>query len=234
MHDLQTPLAALSALAFGAVWAGLVGQVVKIARRGRRPPRFGRLLQSLHAGRFASWAWSGAAVLASDPITGWLLIGTRIPAVGLVALTFVQRTTPRPPARRIATTLCATTLAVGAIAWVVAFAVARWPEAARGIEIALTGLVLVCFAVQLLWALPRQIAAARRQPLGNLRWFQVGLAVSYGTMFGYAFVVRADWLQQVMIGIYGLAFLEQAALVFRIERGIRSRDASAAPPAASA
>jgi hypothetical protein len=41
-------------------------------------------------------------------------------------------------------------------------------------------------------------------------------------MFLYAFVVRADWIQRIMIGIYGLAFLEQVVLVFLIERGVRS------------
>jgi hypothetical protein len=219
----QTLLAALSALAFAGVWGGLASQVVKIARRGRQPPRFGALLQALHAGRFASWAWSGAAVLGSDPITGWLLLGTRIPAVALVALTFVQRTTPRPSAWVIVRTAGVATAIVGAVALAIAASATRWPEGSASIERALTVLVLVCFAVQLFWALPRQVLSAYRQPLGNLRWFQMALAVSYGTMFLYAFVVRADWIQRIMIGIYGLAFLEQVALVFLIERGIRSR-----------
>jgi hypothetical protein len=220
--DGQTILAALSALAFAGVWAGLGAQVLKIARRGRQPPRFSRLLQSLHAGRFASWAWSGAAVLGADPTTGWLLLATRIPAVGLVAVTFLQRTTPRPPALQITGTVGAATAIVGAVAWAIALSVERWPETSPGIERVLTGLVFVCFGVQLLWALPQQILAARRQPLGNLRWFQMALAVSYGSMFLYAFVVRADWIQRIMIGIYGLAFLEQVLLVFLIERGVRS------------
>jgi hypothetical protein len=219
----QTILAALCALAFAGVWAGLAGQIVKIARRGRQPPRFSRLLQSLHAGRFASWAWSGAAVLGVDPTTGWLLLATRIPAVGLVAVTFLQRTAPRPPALQILKALGVATAVVGAVAWAIALSVERWPEISPGIERVLTGLVLVCFGVQLLWALPQQILAARRHPLGNLRWFQLALAVSYGTMFLYAFVVRADWIQRIMIGIYGLAFLEQVALVFLIERGVRSQ-----------
>jgi hypothetical protein len=220
--DGQTILAALSALAFAGVWAGMGAQVLKIARRGRQPPRFSRLVQSLHAGRFASWAWSGAAVLGADPMTGWLLLATRIPAVGLVAVTFLQRTTPRPPALQITGTVGAATAIVGAVAWAIALSVERWPETSPGIERGLTGLVFVCFGVQLLWALPQQILAARRQPLGNLRWFQMALAVSYGSMFLYAFVVRADWIQRIMIGIYGLAFLEQVVLVFLIERGVRS------------
>jgi hypothetical protein len=218
----QTILAAASALAFAGVWAGLTTQVVKIARRGRQPPRFSRLLQALHAGRFAGWAWSGAAVLGTDPVTGWLLLGTRIPAVALVALTFVQRTTPRPSRWVIVRTAGIATAIVGAIAFAIAMATAT-PAMSAGIERALTLLLLVCFAVQLLWALPQQVLSAHRQPLGNLRWFQMALAVSYGTMFLYAFVVRADWMQRIMIGIYGLAFLEQLALVFLIERGIRSR-----------
>ena len=37
--DEQTILAALSALAFAGVWAGLGGQIVKIARRGRQQRR---------------------------------------------------------------------------------------------------------------------------------------------------------------------------------------------------
>lgn len=219
----QTILAAASALAFAGVWAGLAAQVVKIARRGRQPPRFSRLLQSLHAGRFAGWAWSGAAVLGTDPVTGWLLLGTRIPAVALVALTFVQRTTPRPSTWVIVRTASVATAIVGAVAFAIAISTGRWPGGSAAIERALTLLLLVCFAVQLLWALPRQVVSAHRQPLGNLRWFQMALAVSYGTMFLYAFVVRADWMQRIMIGIYGLAFLEQLALVFLIERGIRSR-----------
>ena len=223
MNELQPFLAALCGASFIAVWVGLATQVIKIARRGVRPPRFHPLLQALHGGRFAGWAWTGAAALAADPITAWLLIATRVPATGLVALTFLQRTTPRPSAGRVAAAGGGSIALVAGVAWVIA-AIGDERLDAR-IELALTVFVLTCFAAQLLWALPRQIAAARRQPLGNLRWFQLALLASYGTTLAYAFSVRAEWIQGIMLLVYGVAFVEQGMLVFFIERAMRAKRA---------
>ena len=226
--ELQPVLAALCGVSFLAVWAGLATQVVKIARRGVRPPQFHPLLQALHGGRFAGWAWTGAAALAADPITAWLLLATRVPATGLVALTFLQRTTPRPSAGRVAAAGGGSVAFVGVVAWGIAAAADQRPAVSPRIEVALTAFVLTCFAAQLLWALPRQIAAARRQPLGNLRWFQLALLSSYGTTFAYAFSVRAEWIQWIMLGVYGVAFVEQGMLVLFIERGMRAKRAGTA------
>ncbi len=228
MTDPQPLLAALCGAAFLAVWAGLATQVVKIVRRGVRPPRFHPVLQALHGGRFAGWAWTGAAAIASDPITAGLLLVTRLPAVGLVAVTFLQRTTPRPSAQRVGAAAGGSVAVVAAIAGAIASLDAGSGAAAR-IELALSAFVLACFAAQLLWALPIQILAARRQPLGNLRWFQLALLISYGTTLLYAFSVRAEWIQWTMTLVYGLAFVEQAVLVFFIERGMRARRAGAVP-----
>lgn len=230
MRELQPLLAVFCWLAFLGVWAGLATQILKIARRGVQPPRFHPLLQSLHLGRFAGWAWTGAAAVAVDPITAGLLISTRLPAVALVAMTFLQRSTPRPATGRVLTTVFASLGFVVGIGFAVFRAVDRYPAYTDAIEKGLSAFVLTCFAAQLLWALPRQIVSARRQPLGNLRWFQMALASSYGTTFLYAFAVRAEWIQWIMIGVYGIAFIEQALLVFFIERGIRARRASGEIP----
>ncbi len=229
MTDLQPLLAALCGAAFLAVWAGLATQVIKIARRGVRPPRFHPLLQALHGGRFAGWAWTGAAALASDPITAGLLLSTRLPAVGLVAVTFLQRTTPRPDVGRVVAVAGGSVAAAAGVAWAVAALAEGSPAAAPKIELALSAFVLTCFAAQLLWALPLQIPAARRQPLGNLRWFQLALLASYGTTLIYSFSVRAEWIQSIMTLVYGLALVEQATLVFFIERGMRARRAGTVP-----
>lgn len=223
MSELQPILAGLCGIAFLGVWAGLATQIVKIARRGGRPPGFHPFLQALHGGRFAGWAWTGAAAFSSDPITAWLLLATRVPVVGLVAVTFLQRTAPRPSWRKIVVAAGGAIVGVAGIAWAIAKGMAAAPDATANVELALSAFVLVCFAVQLLWALPQQILAARRQPLGNLRWFQLALLVSYGTTLLYAFSVRAEWIQSIMIGVYGLAFVEQAVLVVLIERGMRAR-----------
>ena len=227
--DLQPLLAALCWLTFVGVWAGLATQIVKIARRGVRPPRFHPLLQALHVGRFAGWAWTGAAAVVTDPITAGLLISTRLPAVALVAITFLQRDTPRPPFVRVAATLLAALAFVGGVGFGIYRAVDRLPAYSGEIEAAIGAFVLTCFAAQLLWALPRQILSAREHPLGNLRWFQMALAASYGTTFVYAFSVRAEWIQWIMIGVYGLAFIEQALLVYWIERGVRAKRAAETP-----
>jgi hypothetical protein len=210
------------------VWAGLSTQIIKIARRGVQPPRFHPLLQSLHVGRFAGWAWTGAAAIPVDPITAGLLISTRLPAVALVAMTFLQRSTPRPAPARVAAAVLGSLAFVGGVGFAVYAVIEQFPGYSEPIEKALTAFVLTCFATQLLWALPQQILAARHQPLGNLRWFQMALASSYGMTFLYAFAVQAEWIQWIMIGVYGLAFVEQVLLVYFIERGVRAMRLAAA------
>ena len=227
MADAQSLLATLCGVSFVGVWLGLATQVRKIYARGAQPPSFHPLLHGLHAGRFAGWAWTGAAALGTDPITGWLLLTTRLPGVALVALTFLQRRTPRFNGRDAAVVIGLSVALVSGIAiWVLRLnaqmTAAAMPGAGTGLELALSTFVLMCFAVQLLWALPQQIRAAWRRPLGNLRWFQAALLVSYATTLLYSSVVRAEWVQSTMVGVYGLAFVEQAILVFLIERGVRA------------
>lgn len=222
MDPVQAALAAVCGISFAGVWAGLAVQVVKIARRGRLPPRFHPLLQALHAGRFVGWAWTGAATLAADPVTGWLLIASRTPATALVALTFLQRKSPRPDRRTAVATVLGTFALVGFGAWA-AHALSADAQWATRVEQLLTAFLMLCFAAQLLWALPRQILAARQRPLGNLRWFQFALAASYAATFVYSFFVRAEWVQTIMTAVYGIAFAEQALLVFWIERGVRAK-----------
>ena len=227
MFDAQSLLATLCGASFVGVWLGLATQVRKIYARGARPPSFHPLLHALHAGRFAGWAWTGAAALATDPITGWLLLSTRLPGVALVALTFLQRRTPRFTGRDAAVVIgvsiaVVSGIAVGVRALNDRMASDAMPGVGTALELTLSTFVLMCFAVQLFWALPLQIRAAWHQPLGNLRWFQVALLVSYGTTLLYSSVVRAEWVQSTMVGVYGLAFVEQAILVFLIERGVRA------------
>ena len=229
MTDPQPFLATLAGVSFVGVWVGLATQVRKIHARGARPPSFHPLLHALHAGRFAGWAWTGAAALGSDPVTGWLLLLTRLPAIALVALTFLQRRTPRFRLRDAAWVILVSVGAVAGISvWVLQvnrrLAEEMMPGLQTGLEVALSTFVLMCFAAQLLWALPQQIRAAWRQPLGNLRWFQFALLVSYATTLVYASFVRAEWIQSTMVAVYGLAFVEQAILVFLIERGVRARE----------
>ena len=56
-----------------------------------------------------------------------------------------------------------------------------------------------------------------------------GCTTADGTTLLYAFSVRAEWIQWTMTLVYGLAFVEQAVLVFFIERGMRARRAGAVP-----
>ncbi len=83
--------------------------------------------------------------------------------------------------------------------------------------------VLLCFAVQVAYALPLQIAMAWHKPLGNLRWFQLALLVNYAFCLVYSHFVKDDLVQLVMRAAYGAVFVEQCVLVFLIERGIRRR-----------
>jgi hypothetical protein len=218
--------------AFALVWLGLARNIASIARRDRNPPSFHPVLGAAHIGRFASWALVGGATLSTDPWTGVLLLTTRIPAVGLVAVTFLQRRECRPSARRIARTLVP--LLTGMV--FACFAVARlqptlsvvqpsgalsFLPAATVLQYVLNAGVLACFAVQILYALPAQIEAAAQKPLGNLRWFQLGLLANYAYALVYAMRVQDSLVAVVMIGAYGAVLAEQALLVTRIERGIR-------------
>ena len=89
--------------------------------------------------------------------------------------------------------------------------------------------MVVCFAVQALYGLPVQIAAARRKPLGNLRWFQLALLSNYAWMLVYAFFVQEQGVQFLMRAAYSVVFVEQALLVALIECGIRARRRSGDP-----
>ena len=218
--------------AFALVWLGLARNIASIARRDRNPPSFHPVLGASHIGRFASWALVGGATLSTDPWTGVLLLTTRIPAVGLVAVTFLQRRECRPSAQRVAKTLVP--LLAGMI--LACFAVAKLqptlpllhPSGALSflppatlLQYGLNAGVLACFGVQILYALPAQIDAAGQKPLGNLRWFQLGLLANYAYALLYAMRVQDSLVALVMIGAYGAVLAEQAVLVTRIERGIR-------------
>ena len=203
---------------FVLVWLGLGTNIRKIARRSANPPSFHPVLNGAHIGRFAGWALLGAATLQVDPWTGGLLLGTRAPAVGLVLVTFLQRRTLRPSQGQLVAWLVPTLGSLVAVcAWL---ALVPPPDPALRL---LQGFVLVCFAVQALYGLPVQIAAALRKPLGNLRWFQLALLANYGWMLIYAFWVQQAEVQLLMRAAYGVVFLEQALLVALIERGIRAK-----------
>jgi hypothetical protein len=192
----------------------------KIAGRTIHPPRFHPVLNAAHLGRFAGWALLGAATLQADPLTGLMLVVSRTPAVGLVLVTFLQRQTLRPSPGRLAAWLLPTLGPL--VAACAALALVRPPPLLVG---ALQGFVAVCFAVLAGYGLPAQIAQAVRQPLGNLRWFQLALLVNYGWMLVYAFWVRQEGVQLLMRAAYAVVFVEQAMLVVLIERGIRARRA---------
>jgi uncharacterized membrane protein len=99
------------------------------------------------------------------------------------------------------------------------------------LQYVLNALVVVCFAVQLGYALPRQIAQAVAKPLGNLRWFQLGLLSNYAYTFAYASFVQDALVGVVMRYAYALVFAEQLVLVAIIESGIRRRRRSRAEAA---
>jgi hypothetical protein len=152
-----------------------------------------------------------------------MLMLTRLPAVGLVGVTFLQRKTLRPSTglllRWLGPGLGGLALACG---WL-----ALTPPPPLGYEI-LRAYVVACFGVQALIGLPGQIALARHKPLGNLRWFQVSLLVNYAWMLVYAFWVQDAGVALLMRVAYGVVLVEQAALVFYIERGIRAKRAAEA------
>ena len=208
----------LALLLFSLVWLGLATNIRKIAGRSANPPSFNPLLNAAHLGRFAGWALLGAATFASDPWTGAMLMATRGPAVGLVIVTFVQRSVLRPPPRLLARWLLPTL--GGLVVACAALLVHSPPPAAVH---ALEALVASCFATQALYALPLQIWEARRKPLGNLRWFQLALLANYASMLIYAFWVQDQRVQVLMRVAYGVVFVEQLALVLQIERGVRAR-----------
>lgn len=232
--DLQPLFSLLGIAVFGLVWLGLATSIRKISRRQQHPPSFSVALNAAHLGRFAGWAVVGAAVLRADFWTGLLLMTTRIPAVALVAVTFLQRRELRPPRIRVVRTLVPI---VGGLLVLCGFIVLRKADAVIapvlfGIQLppsppldyAANGFVLACFAIQVCYALPQQIWEARSKPLGNLRWFQLSLLVNYGYTLLYSFVVQDALVRVVMRGAYSLVFIQQAILVVMIERAIRRRD----------
>ena len=93
---------------------------------------------------------------------------------------------------------------------------------------ALRAYVVACFGVQVLIGLPGQIGLARHEPLGNLRWFQLALLVNYAWMLIYSSWVQDEGVALLMRTAYGIVMVEQAALVFFIERGIRAKRTSEA------
>ena len=231
--DLQPLLALIGVGVFGLVWLGLATSIRKISRRQQHPPSFSVVLNAAHLGRFAGWALVGAAALRSDFWTGFMLLTTRVPAVALVAVTFLQRRELRPSGTRIARTLICV---VGGLLLLCGWILLREGDPAIvpelfGIDLppstpaqyAANSFVLACFAIQIGYALPQQIWQARRKPLGNLRWFQLGLLANYGYTLLYSFVVQDALIRVVMRGAYSLVFIEQAILVVIIERAIRQR-----------
>jgi hypothetical protein len=231
--DLKPLMAVVGVGVFGLVWLGLATSIRKIASRQHHPPSFNVILNAAHLGRFAGWAMVGAVVLRDDFWTGFMLMTTRIPAVALVAVTFLQRRELRPSRARVVGTLTpivALLLLVCGLIPLADPAVVALPEL-WGIEIppaapisyAANGFVLSCFAIQILYALPQQIWDARDQPLGNLRWFQLSLLANYGYTLLYAALVLDPLVRLVMRGAYGVVFIEQAILVIMIERAIRHR-----------
>lgn len=233
---LQAVFAIIGIAVFSLVWLGLATSIRKISQREANPPSFNLLLNAAHLGRFAGWALVGAAALQIDFWTGVMLLVTRIPAVLLVAITFLQRRELRPSAKSLLTTLLP--VGFGLIA-LCSFIAMRGIESAAvpivfGIELpestpvqyATNLFVLACFAVQVLYALPQQILEAREKPLGNLRWFQMSLLANYGYTLLYSFLVQDALVQLVMRGAYSLVFIEQAILVVMIERAIARKKSS--------
>ena len=178
------------------------------------------MLNAAHVGRFAGWALLGAATWHVDPWTGVMLVATRVPAVALVLVTFLQRRVLRPSPGAVAAWLAPTFLPVlglcAALAWV-----APPPAVVRALQV----FVAACFAVLVFYALPGQIAQAARQPLGNLRWFQLALLLNYGWMTVYSVWVRQEGVELLMRSAYLVVFVEQALLVWLIERGVRAHRA---------
>jgi hypothetical protein len=217
---------------FCLVWAGLAINIAKIARRAKHPPSFHPLLGAAHIGRFAGWALVGAATLQEDLITGSLLLVTRVPAVGLVVVTFLQRSECRPSRSRILRWLVPSVGGLIVVCTLVAVVGASLPRIAIGgaasalppatlLQYGLNAIVALCFAVQLFYGLPLQIAEAVHKPLGNLRWFQLALLANYAYAFVYASFVLDPLVELVMHLAYGIALVEQAILVALIERGVR-------------
>jgi hypothetical protein len=231
--DLKPLMAGVGVGVFCVVWRGGATSIRKIASRQHHPPSFNVILNAAHLGRFAGWAMVGAVVLRDDFWTGFMLMTTRIPAVALVAVTFLQRRDLRPSRARVIGTLTPIVALLLLVCGLIPLAdpvVVALPEL-WGIEIppatpisyAANGFVLSCFAIQILYALPQQIWDARDQPLGNLRWFQLSLLGNYGYTLLYASLVLDPLVRMVMRGAYGVVFIEQAILVIMIERAIRHR-----------
>jgi hypothetical protein len=231
--QLQALLALVGVGVFSLVWIGLAASVRKISQRQHNAPSFNVLLNAAHMSRFAGWAVVGAVALRGDFWTGFMLITTRVPAVALVAITFLQRKHLRPSLLQVLSVVLPT---VGVLAFVCFLVTLRDTEyaavpvvfgialpAATPLEYAANLFVLACFAVQIFYALPQQIAEARVQPLGKLRWFQLSMLANYGFTLGYSFWVQDELIRVVMRSAYSLVFIEQAIFVALIERAIRAR-----------
>lgn len=219
---------------FALVWLGLATSIRKIASRQHHPPSFNVVLNAAHLGRFAGWALVGAVVLGTDFWTGFMLMTTRIPAVGLVVVTFLQRRELRPSRDRVVRVVIPVVSGLALLCAIIALAETEtvtlpplWGIAippAAPISYAANGIVVMCFAIQIFFALPQQIWQARSKPLGNLRWFQLSMLANYGYTLLYASLVLDPLVRLVMRGAYSLVFIEQAFLVVMIERAIRTRN----------
>ena len=229
---VQALLAVASFAVFCLVWLGLATNIAKISRRESHPPTFNLLLNTAHLGRFAGWALVGAVTWQSDPITGGLLLASRLPAVALVGVTLVQRSHRRPSPGLLVRRVGFAVLALGiACFWLVgtpgAAAVQLGPlPPAAPLAYAFHAFVLLCFGVQGLYALPKQILEARSKPLGNLRWFQLALLANYVFTFIYSFWAREPLVAAVMQAAYGVVVVEQALLVALIERAVSRKRAA--------
>jgi hypothetical protein len=227
----QALLAVASFAVFGLVWLGLATNIAKIARRQRHPPSFNLLLNTAHLGRFAGWALVGAITFQSDPITGGLLLASRLPGVALVGVTLVQRSERRPGVGLLLRRVGVGVLLLGMACLWLALAPAGAPmrlgslPPAAPLAYALHAFVLLCFGVQGLYALPRQIWEARAKPLGNLRWFQLALLANYLFTLVYSYWAREPLVAAVMQAAYGVIVIEQTALVLLIERGVARKRA---------
>ncbi|MBW2725626.1 MAG: hypothetical protein JRE71_14685, partial [Deltaproteobacteria bacterium] len=150
------------------------------------------------------------------------------------AVTFLQRRELRPSRVRITRTLIPVVGGLVLLCTLIGLsdADAVTLPALWGIEIpsgapvsyAANGLVLACFSIQILYALPQQIWQAREKPLGNLRWFQLSMLANYAYTLLYSSLVLDPLVRLVMRGAYSLVLIEQAILVVMIERAIRQRN----------
>lgn len=222
---MQGVMAILTAGAFVIfVLGGLFLQIRRVwGREADKPlPSFTTGLMVTHLLRFVSWGLLGVVTFAIDPITGTLLIATRIPGVLLIVVIFLQREAAQPDWRTLIYYLCGAlglTFGSGLTVLVLKGAV---PE----IERIIWSTVLVVGVYQVLFAYPAQLKKAREEPLGNLSIFQEKLLWYYAISFFYGFFARDSWTAWLMISFYAIVALQQLVLVRVIRPALKSREAS--------